>query len=440
MQSPWKKITEETILAICDQQLITGLGVLTAGYVQVFYYDLSAYYWNSVVYLAWISSTTHLVTISMIRDKLNASKVLRNIRLCVMLCILAMLVAALVPTMNDLWYMSFYFVEPIESDYLPNWNSVIATPAKCFWKRGVFLRYFERIYSTSNLYHPPLVTSIFLVSTYALKVSHMFDRSRNWTNLRGRARIETALEVVARRNLQHSAARNRISYIKSRILHKVVIRTYVLYVLAAELLDSVMATILGLVTILAWGTMNLIIPSTKVDPNMQRWEREMGFGQILPLLLLLQPIFVVIQLFFGKRPERISVQMTMVADNIPAEKNSTYIAPRSSQAGNLISFSPTTHPTLTAVFSDTAVLLLTPREKVGGQRHDPVLEHLYLSKAFRLILLSTSILYLSVLAIFSFLAGYGQMSFDQLWMFGSLGFVFYSILCIVTIACSKELN
>lgn len=308
VQSIWKKITEETILAICDQQLITGLGVLIAGFVQAFFYDLSAYHWNSVVYLAWISSTVHLMTISTIRDKLNASQVLRNVRLCIMLCILAMLVAALVPTMNDLWYISFFLVISAEAGDPAAWHSMIATPAKCFWKREVLFRDFEDIwYSTSNLYHPPLVTSIFLVSTYALKISHMFDRSRKWMTFWGRAHIETALEVVARRNLQHSAARNRILYIKSRILHKVVIRTYVIYVLAAELLDSVMATILGLVTILAWGTMNLIKPSTKVSPAVKTGEREMGFGQILPLLLLLQPIFVVIQLFFGKRPAHISV-------------------------------------------------------------------------------------------------------------------------------------
>jgi hypothetical protein len=59
-----KKAVEGVILALSDQQLITGLAMLIAGFVKC---DISVYLFNNVFALAWFSCTTHLATLTVLK-------------------------------------------------------------------------------------------------------------------------------------------------------------------------------------------------------------------------------------------------------------------------------------------------------------------------------------------------------------------------------------
>ncbi|KAF2716046.1 hypothetical protein K431DRAFT_209740, partial [Polychaeton citri CBS 116435] len=56
------------ITAFSDQQLITGIGILIAGYISLFNSSaLDQYHWQIVIYLAWMSSNVHLATLTVLR-------------------------------------------------------------------------------------------------------------------------------------------------------------------------------------------------------------------------------------------------------------------------------------------------------------------------------------------------------------------------------------
>lgn len=262
-----------------------------AGFIQVFRFDLSVYHWNAVIHLAWTSSTIHLMTLTVLRERLNADKILRNIRLFAIFCILASLLAALTPTTKSLWSFAFN-----ANHFEEGQTYSIASPVRCFWDHDLLP---DNVKFGSAFDESAIITSIFLALTYIWKVSQLFQPSRKWTRLWGRAFTEAFLEGVARRKLQHPIT-NKWLRGPSWTLYKLVTRVYIIHVLMAELFDCFMATVLGLATILAWGTIKIIGPSSRVDVDVQTWEHEMGFGQILPMLLLLQPAFTMLQLFLGK--------------------------------------------------------------------------------------------------------------------------------------------
>ncbi|KAF4508642.1 hypothetical protein G6O67_004994 [Ophiocordyceps sinensis] len=130
---------DETIVAMCDMQIFTGGGILLSGFLTL-RDKISAHHWHVLVYLAWFSTTSHLAGLTAIRSYLNAFPRKRNLRLGLMLIVLAMLLAAMVPTQFLTW-------DDAISVYLHD------SPALCFfdlhlarrmWHKAVAIRNHER--------------------------------------------------------------------------------------------------------------------------------------------------------------------------------------------------------------------------------------------------------------------------------------------------------
>lgn len=102
-ESHWKKTLDKVTLLFSDQQLITGSGAMIAGFYEVFANELDALHWHTVTYLAWMSSTVHLLTLSLLKDRPSQNLVPRNRRLIGMLILLSMLVVALAPSASRVW-------------------------------------------------------------------------------------------------------------------------------------------------------------------------------------------------------------------------------------------------------------------------------------------------------------------------------------------------
>lgn len=64
--SYWISAIEATILAFSDQQVLTGISILASGFSQLCL-GISAYHWQTVVNLAWLSSMTHLITLTSLK-------------------------------------------------------------------------------------------------------------------------------------------------------------------------------------------------------------------------------------------------------------------------------------------------------------------------------------------------------------------------------------
>ncbi|TQN63982.1 hypothetical protein CSHISOI_11440 [Colletotrichum shisoi] len=266
-----RQILEEVLLIFSDQQLLTGLGILIAGYIQMGYFDLSKYNWNTVIYLAWLSSTVHLMSLSVLRERLKQNRASRLVRVGAIAVVFALLVGALVPTSSSAWY-----------------KLSGAIPVRCFWDAS---RSFSGTGMNLSQNGDSLLSFLTLIGAFVWKLCQFFDGSRKQVRFWGRARFECQLERWARRTIQ-----TRPQSFSSKAKYKTIASFYVSFVALMELLDSFMMTIGMLACALAWGTVQLLsfrhgpkedhgmgMGNTTVDLDA---EREMGFGQMLPLLLL----------------------------------------------------------------------------------------------------------------------------------------------------------
>ena len=80
------------ILALSDQQLVTGFAVLIAGFVSPC--SMSMYHFKIIAALGWFSSTTHLSTLAVLRIYFIEHPRLRNWRVAAMLSVLVFLILA----------------------------------------------------------------------------------------------------------------------------------------------------------------------------------------------------------------------------------------------------------------------------------------------------------------------------------------------------------
>lgn len=109
---------------MADVQTVTGLGILLSGYSDLACF-ISAYHWQVIVYLAWLSNTTHIACLSACRAHLFRHQVQRNIRLFFMFLLWVGLLVAMIPTAYFNW-------RPVEPSAAQPWSS-----ARCFYDRAV---------------------------------------------------------------------------------------------------------------------------------------------------------------------------------------------------------------------------------------------------------------------------------------------------------------
>jgi hypothetical protein len=69
--SRWRNVIESVMMSLSDQQLVTGFAILIAGYYEMMNSNLSIYHWRIVTYLAWLSSSVHIASLTLLRDVLN---------------------------------------------------------------------------------------------------------------------------------------------------------------------------------------------------------------------------------------------------------------------------------------------------------------------------------------------------------------------------------
>ncbi|KAK8029023.1 hypothetical protein PG991_006079 [Apiospora marii] len=239
-----RRVFEEAVLIFSDQQLLTGFGILTGGYILAFTSDLSYYHWRYVVSLAWLSSTVHLMSLSVLRDRLWRSPVTCTIRLCAIGIVFTLLIAALVPT-------RIYRHPP-----LPNYAILdgsdqyggelqISTPLRCLWNMSGWNQ--RGVDDMNNL-----LSIIIMGVAFTWKLCQFFGGSRNAFRLWGRLKPESYLEALAIRTLRK---RPHTLLLKAR--YKATVAIYVTFVAYMEVFEAFMTTMLLLIYTLVWGTIKL---------------------------------------------------------------------------------------------------------------------------------------------------------------------------------------
>ena len=100
----WVPVIEKVILSLSDQQLLTGLAVLIAGFWT--HCSISVYHFALVNDLAWFSATTHLTTLNVLQGFFMENKVLRTSRVILMAVMGILLVASSVMEGHNAWFDS----------------------------------------------------------------------------------------------------------------------------------------------------------------------------------------------------------------------------------------------------------------------------------------------------------------------------------------------
>jgi len=117
----------QAIVALSDQQIVTGIAIMAAGFQGLRLGGIDSYHYQTVIYLAWMSSSVHLSAISLLAPLLKERPALRVWRLTGMLVLLVLLIIGLVPTIGNAWGL-------LRWETMVNTNSRYGVPALCFWK------------------------------------------------------------------------------------------------------------------------------------------------------------------------------------------------------------------------------------------------------------------------------------------------------------------
>jgi len=212
---------------LSDQQIVTGIAILVAGYTQL-RCGISSYHWQTIISLAWFSSFTHLTTLTVLRTYLHQFQAVRISRVILMLTVAVMLAVALMPTGSGYW---FDILSKNENEL---GVSVAGVPAVCFFNTLRLHNYpkaFDQGFSM-------LVSLFLIVFGYSVRCIQLFDKSsslatRSLRTLPGdwwkRRVLEKALRYVPTNRVYATFGRSNMA-----------LSLYILVKAVADLLESIL--------------------------------------------------------------------------------------------------------------------------------------------------------------------------------------------------------
>ena len=314
-RTQWHKTLVKAILLFSDQQIVTGIAIMVAVYARLD--TTSVYHFRIAMYLAWMSSNTHLTTLVVLRKYLMKSKVLRIWRLSGMVALYIMLLVAFIP--GALWNweevtkgQSAPISDPARSGLLffnPN------LPARCIFETPPFdvadAAVRARIFDTGATLG--WKWSIALVSAlYFVKAGLLFKGITHFIWMLFKALpcyvLEKALQRSAAAAHLHTLVRHQTggsllskpAHLKrwARFKYRALVSSYLLLVAFMDNIETFIANLLLLSWGTIWGTMEILNSSFIFDQSDNQ-ENYWGFGQILPVMMLLLPIASIINSVFG---------------------------------------------------------------------------------------------------------------------------------------------
>lgn len=264
----WCETIEQLIHGLSDQQLVTGLAVLIAGFVR--WNTILIYHFEIVTGLGFISSNTHLATLAALRKPLRERKnrFIRAWRVIAMLVLFVLLFVA-----NA--YRGYRY-----------WDSSIAWPIRC---AAADMRYdLEANYGGEPAKYMG-VWAAFLVVEYPIAIAGLFEQVCSST----REHIQNGLRDCNTNihDLQQEIKALNFPFAVYARLSYWYIRKFIYIVLKMchstpfFIIQDTAWYLYNCTTLFQW---RIDARSSLEDPAAEG--RADGFGQILPLIMLLVPV------------------------------------------------------------------------------------------------------------------------------------------------------
>ena len=320
----WAKALEAAVLTFSDQQIITGIALLTSGYSQL-PGGLAIYYWRLTVDLAWFSSVTHLTTLTCLRYYFQERQGLKYLRLVCMAVTAGMLSCALIST-----------------GYLGGGSFTLNYPAWCLFHPNLMRTATNNISpyrdgdNWTGFYNAGYVAVLLLLLSvsYGARVIQLFPSILDKIRQNTRARVSTfARGRLLAYKIRALGSIFRIYWASVYILS---LAMYCIFKAAADLYSSMLwevclalrlhlqgthtdclnHKITWLAMALVWGTSRITLdrgsaynnpmdgPGDFNNPdtiNMVLEDDYWGFGQVVAVTLLLAPVFSFFETIYGKR-------------------------------------------------------------------------------------------------------------------------------------------
>ena len=283
----WSPVFEKVILNLSDQMLLTGLAMLISGFS--LHCEISVYHITIVSDLVWFSSNVHLTTLTVLIPYLRKRPVLRNWRIALMSCMAGFLITITWWQGHFAWYESYAF------------------PAQCVWND--MYGYPDAIGGRPKYW---MVTDLSLIAVfYSLAIINMFvtpvEFLNEWLYSKPKGLLESEINKTPDQ-IPHPPGRTiNFERLSHTLSFKPWMILYVLYLGIAWLIITISnSTGMNYAVDLFWFAYSLYfliedreIPSRNggaIDGD----EDVMGFGQIVPLLLLSSTVLVFVEAYFGK--------------------------------------------------------------------------------------------------------------------------------------------
>jgi hypothetical protein len=84
------------IVSFSDQRVVTGVSIIIGGLSQL-EWGLPVYHFQAVGNLAWFSTMTHILTLTVLREKIRSNKTIRMLRIVLMGCLAVLLIFVMAP-------------------------------------------------------------------------------------------------------------------------------------------------------------------------------------------------------------------------------------------------------------------------------------------------------------------------------------------------------
>lgn len=281
----WHKALHQCVLLFSDQQIVTGIAICIAGFIGL-HGRISVYHFQIVIMLAWMSSSVHLSALTMLGGYFRKKPALLGWRIVGMLVLLVLLLVALVPTASNLWAI-WWGPDQKSHDVTTSW----AIPAKCFF----FKTWGEGVNPDAPLSY------LILIISYIWKIGALFKSSRNVFHRRIRGPGEYFLERILHTEALKASkrrAKRSLSW-KYYAAMTVYIISMAIFEFAASFAASLWLSYLGLV----YGTIQIVIPRHQ-NAWWNKKEDEWSFGQIVPLVLLIQPLGAILENYGGRKQKK----------------------------------------------------------------------------------------------------------------------------------------
>ncbi|KAH0434143.1 hypothetical protein CcaCcLH18_05467 [Colletotrichum camelliae] len=309
---------DESIIMLCDVQVVTGLGILISGFV-LLRCGLDAIHWQIAVFLAWFSTVTHLSGLTVLRTHLNTYVWSKHLRFSLMFLLLILLLVGIVPT-------GFFSLR----------NKNFSSPAVCYFDLKYGFWRFKETLSESDFpemqlertpaYQAMVYSMVLLVlgfGTRSMKLLHPLSRTFKLT-------VRQPMSRRVRRLLTNfantTASSQRRQILKTELILKPALAGFFMVRLTSDFFSSCLfevrqirmslasravyldTKVYWLCVILVWGTIKLLgtrnellgLIVTAVDEDqltLAEAENQWTFGQILPVILLFGPVFTIFSTF-----------------------------------------------------------------------------------------------------------------------------------------------